>query len=72
LQKAQKNIQSVGDSLQSRRNRAARKRMQRKFLFRMGLLTGLVLVLLYTPWPGSEIRSQLAAFWQGFFQNRNS
>jgi hypothetical protein len=44
--------------------RAARRRQRRKFFFRLGLLTGLALALLYTPWPGSESRQRLADFWQ--------
>jgi hypothetical protein len=68
LQKAQKNIQGMGDSLQSRMERAARRRKRRISVFRLGMLTGLVMALLYTPWPGKVIRGQMIALWQGISQ----
>jgi len=73
LKKAGKNVKDVQNSLQSQLEKRARKRQRRKAMFRVGLLTGLVLVLLYTPWPGSETRRRIAALgqkmWQGW-QNR--
>lgn len=64
MQAAQKNVQQVGNALQSRRAKAARQRSRKKWVFRLGLLSGVVAALLFTPRPGSEMRSQLASFWQ--------
>jgi hypothetical protein len=64
LQAAQKNIQQMGDSLQAKRARATRRRQRRKMAFRFGLLAGVVGALLFTPLTGSEMRRQLATFWQ--------
>src|SRR5579884_1255883 len=71
LKKAQKNLQSVGDSLQSRAARSSRHRKRGKFLFRVGLLTGLVMALLFTPWPGVEFRSHLVGLWQSMFSQQS-
>ena len=39
-------------------------------VFRLGILAGIVLVLLYAPWPGSETRQRLVEFWQGLIPNQ--
>ena len=64
MQAAQKNVQQVGNALQSRRAKATRQRSRRKWVFRVGLLAGVVAALLFAPRPGSEMRSQFASFWQ--------
>jgi nucleoid DNA-binding protein len=71
LKKAQMNLKDTRASLQSQLERRARRRKRTRTMFRMGLLTGFVLVLFYAPWPGSETRSQLAAFWQGLFPRQH-
>jgi len=69
LKKVTENVKDVQDSLQDRIESYQRKRARAKFLFRMGLLAGIVLALLYTPWPGSQTRQQLGAYWQQLSQN---
>ena len=64
LKKVTSNVKDVQDSLQDRIEAYQRKRARAKFLFRMGLLAGIVLALLYTPWPGTQTRQQLAGYWQ--------
>src|SRR5205085_2459338 len=67
-----KNVKGVQDSLQDRIEAYQRKRARAKFLFRMGLLAGVVLSLLYTPWPGSQTRQLLGAYWQQLSQRVQS
>jgi len=67
LKKAQRNLKDTRISLQSQLERRARRRKRTRTMFRMGLLTGFGVMLFYAPWPGSETRRQLVAFWQGFF-----
>jgi len=71
LKKTQKNLKETRDAVQSQLERRARKRARAKTMFRIGLLTGVVLMLLYAPWPGSETRRQLVAFWQGLFSRQD-
>jgi gas vesicle protein len=52
------------DSMQDRIESYQRKRARAKFLFRIGLVTGLVAAFLLAPWPGSETRRQLGEYWQ--------
>jgi gas vesicle protein len=67
LQDAQKNVQDTQRSLQTQLERRARRRKRGRTMFRLGLLAGFVVMVLYTPWPGSETRRQLVTFWQGLF-----
>ena len=67
LKEAQKNLKDTQQSLQSQLERRARRRKRAKTVFRLGLLSGFIGMLLYTPWPGSETRRQLVEFWQGLF-----
>jgi paraquat-inducible protein B len=60
LQKAGESMQDVGETVQHKTSR---------FFFRVGIVTGLVLILLYTPWPGSETRAKLANLFQQARQN---
>jgi hypothetical protein len=71
LKKAQRNLKDRRNSLQSRLGRRMRRRKRTRIMFSLGLLTGIVLVLLYTPWPGAETRHQLAEFWQDLFPQEN-
>jgi hypothetical protein len=59
LKKAQENLKDKRDTLQTQLVRRARRRRRARTIFRLGLLTGIVLVLLYTPWPGSETRNRI-------------
>ncbi len=59
LKKAQENLKDKRDTLQTQLIRRARRRRRARTIFRLGLLTGIVLVLLYTPWPGSETRNRI-------------
>ena len=70
LKKAQENLSDTRDTLQSQLKRRANRRARARAIFRLGILTGVVLVLLYAPWPGSETRRQLVAFWQGLSQRQ--
>lgn len=54
------------DMMQDRYESYRRSRKRAQYLFRGGLLIGFVLILLYTPLPGSEIRSRLAMQWQQY------
>jgi Skp family chaperone for outer membrane proteins len=67
LKEARKNLTDTGNSLQTQLERRARRRKRAKTVFRMGLLAGFLLMLLYAPWPGSETRRQLVELWQGLF-----
>jgi type I site-specific restriction endonuclease len=70
LKKAKKSITDVQQSVQNQLAGYARKRKRVRNVFRLGLLVGIVLALLYTPWPGSDTRRQLIAWWQRMFQQR--
>src|SRR6266571_1422392 len=67
IKKAKESLQAVQDSVQHELGTYARKRRVAKTLFRFGLLAGVVVALLYTPWPGSEIRHRLVVWWQRLF-----
>jgi len=64
LKKAKRSIKDVQESVQDQLAGYRRKRKLARVLFRLGLLVGIALALLYTPWPGSDTRRQLAAWWQ--------
>jgi len=67
LKKAQENLKDKRDTLQTQLIRRARRRRRARTIFRLGLLTGIVLVLLYTPWPGSETRNRIMQSLQALF-----
>ena len=67
LQKATGSLKEAQGNVQSQLARYARKRKRAKVLFRIGLLTGVVLILLYAPWPGSDTRRQLGVWWKQVF-----
>ena len=64
LKKAGKSIKGVQGSVQDQLASYARKRRRAKMLFRLGLLVGVMLAFLYTPWPGADVRRRLSAWWQ--------
>ena len=67
LKKAQANLKDTRDTLQTQLERRSKRRRRARTIFRLGLLTGIVLVLLYTPWPGSETRDRIMQSLQGLF-----
>ena len=71
LKNAQENLRDTRDALQSQLKKRARRRARARAVFRLGILTGVGLMLLYAPWPGSETRRQLVAFWQGLFPRQD-
>lgn len=62
LAKVTENVKDMQGSFQKQLERHQRKQARKKALFRMGLVSGIVLALLYAPWPGSETRRQLGEF----------
>jgi hypothetical protein len=70
LQSATGSLKDVQESVQQQVARYGRRRKRAKVLFRLGLLTGVVLVLLYAPWPGSDTRRQLGEWWQQVFPSQ--
>jgi len=68
LKKVTKNVKDVQDTVQDRIKSYQRKRARAKFLFRVGLVAGIVLALMYTPLSGSETRQQLREYWQQLSQ----
>ena len=61
LQQVKDDVSDMQESAQARAATAKRKKARARFLFRVGLLAGVVAILLYTPWPGSETRQRLAS-----------
>ncbi len=70
LQSATGSLKDAQGNVQQQFARYARRRRRAKILFRLGLLTGVVLVLLYAPWPGSDTRRQLGEWWQQVFPSQ--
>ena len=70
LQSATGSLKDAQESVQQQFARYAKRRRRAKVLFRLGLLTGVVLVLLYAPWPGSDTRRQLGEWWQQVFPSQ--
>ncbi len=64
LQQVKDNVSDMQESAQARAAAAKRKKARARFLFRVGLVAGVVAILLYTPWPGSETRQRLSEYWQ--------
>src|SRR6266700_3496502 len=53
-------------SVQEQIERYQSKRARARTLFRWGLVFGVVLALLYTPYPGAEIRKRIMAQWDNY------
>lgn len=64
LQKATRSARSFRDDLQYQYKRRQRKRQAARTRFRVGLVAGIVLALLYAPLSGSETRHRLAQGWR--------
>src|SRR5437763_951799 len=71
LMQATGNVMDMRDSLQDQYASYIRKRQRARMLFRWGLLTGIVLALLFTPIPGSQVRQRLAQQWERFQTSMN-
>ncbi|GAC1661927.1 MAG: hypothetical protein NVS9B9_23610 [Ktedonobacteraceae bacterium] len=56
---AKSTVQDKLDDAQAESERKARRKANAKGLFRFGLVAGIVIALLYTPTPGSQVRQQL-------------
>lgn len=67
VKSASKNLKKAGENMQDVQETVSRKTS--RFLFRLGIVVGLVAILLYTPWPGSETRQKLADLFQQAKQN---
>ncbi len=62
----------VRDMLLEQRAQRRRQRKWARRMFRLGIVTGLILILLYTPISGLEIRRRIAALWQQYVSPRPS
>jgi hypothetical protein len=69
LQKAADNAKDVKEALQDGYAHYQRKRRRHRTLFRIGLLTGVVLTLFYTPLAGSDVRRRIVQQWQQYRSN---
>ncbi len=66
LQKAADNAKDIKESLQDRYAHYQQKRRRNRAFFRIGLLAGVVLALLYTPLTGSDVRQRIVQRWQQY------
>ncbi|MBE3558462.1 MAG: YtxH domain-containing protein [Ktedonobacteraceae bacterium] len=66
LSQAASSARDLGDTLQKQFVRYQRRRQRARTLFRWGLIAGIVVALLYTPVPGSEVRRRIAEQWQRY------
>src|SRR5579883_1251392 len=60
-QQATATAKDMRDTAQKQLARYKRRRRRARTIFRMGLVLGVVLALLYAPFPGSEIRRRIAS-----------
>jgi len=60
------NVTDFKDSVQGQYKHYQRKRARARTLFRFGLVTGVILALLYAPYPGSEVRERIVAQWRKY------
>jgi hypothetical protein len=58
--------QELRDSVQEQIQNYQRKRARARALFRWGLVFGVVLALLFTPYPGADVRRSLMAQWERY------
>ncbi|GER82342.1 hypothetical protein KTAU_09800 [Thermogemmatispora aurantia] len=73
LERARGNLAEARIVWQQERERRARRRRRARLLFRIGLLVGIVLALLFAPRPGQETRRRLGGYLRNviaFFQSR--
>jgi gas vesicle protein len=66
LRQASENVKELKETAQERHEQRVRKRRRARRMFRWGLITGIMLALLYTPKPGVEIRTKLAELWHTY------
>ncbi len=66
LSQASENMKDMRETLQENYEHYQRRRQRARRLFRIGLVAGVILALLYTPKPGAEMRNQLFAQWQTY------
>lgn len=64
LKQVKDSVSDMQDSMQERAAAHQRRRARAKFLFRLGLIAGLIGALLYSPWTGEETRARLGEYWQ--------
>ncbi len=64
LQQVKANMKNMQETAQEQKAAKKRRKARARFMFRLGLVTGLVVILLYTPWPGDETRQRLGNYWQ--------
>ncbi|QBD81571.1 YtxH domain-containing protein [Ktedonosporobacter rubrisoli] len=64
LQSAASSMKDLKDSVQDQYVSYQRKRKRAKFLFRVGLVSGVALALLYAPVTGAQTREWLKQQWQ--------
>ncbi|RAQ96061.1 YtxH domain-containing protein [Thermogemmatispora tikiterensis] len=73
LERARGNLAEARIVWQQERERRARRRRRARLLFRIGLVVGIVLALLFAPRPGQETRRRLGGYLRNviaFFQSR--
>jgi hypothetical protein len=73
LEQARGNLEEARSAWREERARRARRRRRARFIFRVGLVVGIVLALLFAPRPGVETRRRLAGYLRNvvaFFQSR--
>ncbi len=58
------NVQDAREASQKRAKANKRARARARTVFRWGLVIGVVLVLLYTPISGAEVRQRIADLWR--------
>lgn len=61
ISQATETAKDMRDTAQKQLARYKRRRRRARAVFRLGLVLGAVLALLYTPFPGSEIRHRIAS-----------
>lgn len=66
LQQAKSTAKDFTIFVQDQYTHLQTKRRRRRALFRIGLIAGAILALLYTPLSGAEIRQRLNAQWQQY------
>jgi sorbitol-specific phosphotransferase system component IIBC len=66
VQQATENAKDATEALQNRYARYQRRRRRNRIIFRIGLLSGVMLALCYTPIAGSDMRQRIVQQWQHY------